>query len=229
MDRGEADGHEEGTEYGKTDRKEENRVGTGLAKIISIVFHPFLMPLWGGLVLLYGPTYLVILPNSIKLYILGVLALTTFFFPAFTIGVMKNLKILSDYSLGHRRERILPLVTVILGYIICYYLFQSFISIGLLPQIVMGAMSIILICFVVNLFWKISLHMAAAGGIMAVFLFVTWMGYGQLGTILLCSILLSGCLGSARLYLEKHNIWQILAGTIAGIGGMLLVLYLFWV
>lgn len=199
----------------------------GLARVISVILNPLLLPTWGALLLLYGPTYLSILPHSLKMYIAGTFLLTTFFFPLFAIGVMRSLKLVSDYELSRQRERILPLLVVAAGYASCFYLIFNRVNVGVFPQMLIGALAIVAFCFIVNFGWKISLHMAAIGGILAILLDVTLKGYGQMAIPLAAFIVLAGALGSARLYLGAHNVWQVLAGTLAGFSVMLLALNLF--
>lgn len=208
-------------------KTQKSSAGEQMAKAISIVLHPFLMPLWCCLILLYGPTYLYILPNPLKLYILGVFALTCLFFPAFTTGVFRSLRILPNLSLNSRRERTLPLLVVAVGYAVCYFLLARYVAIGLLPPMLLGALGIVIVCFACNLYWKISFHMAAIGGVVAVLMDVMLKGYGLVLFPLISFIVLAGILGTARLYLGKHNIWQILAGFCVGIGVMSLIMNVF--
>ena len=217
---------EDGQELVGVDILKKNR-GEQIAKAVSIVLHPFLMPLWCCIVLLYGPTYLYILPNPLKLYILGVFTLTCLFFPAFTTGVFRSLRIIPNLSLNSRRERTLPLLVVAVGYAVCYFLLARYVAIGLLPPMLLGALGIVIVCFACNLYWKISLHMAAIGGVIAVLMDVMLKGYGLVLVPLISFIVLAGILGTARLYQGKHDIWQVLAGFCVGIVMMSLIMNTF--
>lgn len=205
---------------------ERKKAGLFLAQACSFLLHPFLMPLYGVLMLLYGPTYLAILPGKLKIYLVSLFILTTLLFPAFSIALLKNLKILPNLSLSSQKERIVPLLIVTIGYVSCLYLTANYIVLGIIPQLLGGALAVVIVCFAINFFWKISLHMAAMGGSIAILLFLTMSGYGMMEEILLISILLAGLLATARLYLGKHNIWQVLAGfgvgfTVMGTGLLL--------
>ena len=205
----------------------EKRMGENASRILSVLLHPFMMPTYGVVALLYGPAYISILPNMLKLYIVAIFLLATLCFPAFTIGLLKYLKVIPDLSLTTRRERTLPLLVVAVGYVVCYILLSRYLVIGLLPQLLVGALGVIIVCFAVNLFWKISLHMAAIGGVIGLLLYVTMKRYGDMTTQWLVFTVLAGALGTARLYLGSHNIMQILTGFCAGAGVMLLLLNIF--
>ena len=210
------------TEWTHRQGRAKKRVGETTAKTVSILLHPLAMPLYGTAALLYGPSYISILPDKIKWYILAIFALSTLMLPAFAIGLMHSLKIIPDLSLSNRRERIVPLLVVSAGCLFCNFFVRTRLGIDLLSQELIGAMGVILACFTVNLFWKISLHLAAIGGVVGMQLYVTLRGYGDMTSILLIFILLAGLLGTARLYLWHHNVWQVLAGFVVGIGVMLL-------
>lgn len=207
--------------------REEKKIGEKAAGIYSVLLHPFIMPTYGVVALLYGPAYISILPGMLKLYIVAIFLLSTLFFPAFTIGVLKYLKIIPDLSLTTQRERTLPLLVVAVGYVMCYILLSRYLVIGLLPQLLIGAVGVIIVCFAVNLFWKISFHMAAIGGVIGFLIFVTMRGYGDMTAQWLLFTVLAGGLGTARLYLGSHTIMQVLAGFCGGVGVMLLLLNIF--
>lgn len=217
----------EPTEWGAGRQQTGGQMWKTAAKACSFLLHPLLMPSIGALILLYGPTYISILPASYKFYILGIFALTTLFFPLFTLVLMKSLRIISGFSWESRQERILPLLVVSAGYVVCYILLARYMSLGFFPQLLSWALVIAVACFGVNLFWKISLHMAAIGGIVGMLLYMSLRGYGAMVSILLAFILLSGLLGASRLYLGRHNVWQVLAGFACGVGVMVGILSFF--
>ena len=196
---------------------DKKTVAERLARSISLVFHPFLMPLYGVAILLFGNTFMAYLPVRMKYYVLGVVALTTLIFPALSIALLKNLKVISGLSLESRRDRMWPLLVVCIGYMLCAWMLSGYAAIGLLHRVIYAAVVSILICFAVNLRWKISLHMTAMGAIVAMLFCVTLRNYGALFTPLLISVASAGLLGAARLYLGYHSSWQILAGFGVGV------------
>ena len=192
-----------------------------LFSIYSTVFHPFAIPTFCMAALLFGPSYISIMPGVVKFRILAIFILTTICFPLFSIGLLKHLKIIPT-SQTHRKRR-LPILVATAGYTICYILLSGYLVIGLLPQLLTGAFAVIITCFAVNFFWKISLHMTAIGAAVGLLLCVTMKEYGNMTALCLVFTVLAGGLGTARLYLGKHNIGQVAAGFCIGVGVMLLL------
>jgi membrane-associated phospholipid phosphatase len=75
------------------------------------------------------------------------------------------------------------------------------------------------LAFIVNFFWKISLHSIALGGFLGWLLSIQ---YSFADTYLLYQFIfvafLGGIVAWARLYLQQHTIWQILVGYLLGFG-----------
>ena len=81
-----------------------------------------------------------------------------------------------------------------------------------------GSAITVLVMAAINLKWKISAHMAGIGGVIALIYQIHVQGLSAFDLLwLLClSIIIAGLLGSARLALKQHDIWQILAGAVVG-------------
>ena len=83
--------------------------------------------------------------------------------------------------------------------------------------IIEASLMTIIICSVVNIWWKISTHMAGIGGLTGalisfslLFMFnPVWM----LCIILLCA----GVLGTSRIVLRQHTVAQVAAGYAVGV------------
>ena len=60
-----------------------------LSRCISMILHPLTIPLWAGIILLFGNTLMASMPINIKWFFLAVLALNTWGIPAFCIGMLR--------------------------------------------------------------------------------------------------------------------------------------------
>lgn len=187
------------------------------AGIYSYILHPFFMPVVGTFLILFGNTFISLLPLHLKYYLLATVSLFTIGIPAIGILSLRKLGIISSLSLSSRNDRIVPLIIVAIGYMLCAYILSDYLIIQLIHRILFAALASVAICFIVNFYWKISLHMTAMGGVVGMLLSINLLGYGTMNSMLLLFILLAGLLGSARLYLGRHNIWQILAGFTVGL------------
>ena len=76
-----------------------------------------------------------------------------------------------------------------------------------------------ILCLLVTLRWKISLHLTGMGAVVALFSLLSIAGVGDLMGPLLVAVVGSGLLASSRLYLGCHNGLQILARILRRISG----------
>ena len=81
-----------------------------------------------------------------------------------------------------------------------------------------GSAVTVLIMALINLKWKISAHMAGIGGVVALVYQIHVQGLSafDLFWMLCITIMVAGLLGSARLVLNRHDAWQVLAGVVVG-------------
>jgi len=81
-----------------------------------------------------------------------------------------------------------------------------------------GSAITVVMMAMINLKWKISAHMAGIGGIVALVyqLHVQGLSAFDLLWLLCLTVMVAGALGSARLALKRHDLWQVLAGFSVG-------------
>jgi hypothetical protein len=83
----------------------------------------------------------------------------------------------------------------------------------------LGAAISVIISIIINRWWKISAHLAGIGGVVALIYFLTgsqlMLPSFPLFLIVLWT-LLAGALGSARIYMGRHTLGQVLAGFANG-------------
>lgn len=183
---------------------------------ISTVLHPFFVPIYALMVMLFTPTLYALLSLPTRLYLLGVVALYTLALPTLSILLLRRFGLLSSLRIDERKERILPLGIGAVCYLLCALTLMKLPAAQLLHKLMFGAALCELFCLLVTLRWKISLHLTAQGGLIAFFALMAVAGAGNLMTPLVVSILGAGLLASARLWLGCHTGTQILAGFSAG-------------
>ncbi len=136
------------------------------------------------------------------------------------------LGVVDDLSLSNRNDRVIPLLVVGLGYLICAYLLYDYMIVQVIHKVLYGALVSIVVCFIVNFYWKISLHMTAMGAIVGMLYCINLYGYGRMFNTMLAFIFFAGLLGASRLYLNRHTPAQVLAGFLTGAFFMVLTVYL---
>ncbi len=188
-----------------------------IARIISIIFSPYLVPTYGILLGLFL-TPLVILPLSIRIGSVFLILLFTGLLPMSVIVGMVRFGIISNRSLDNRKDRTFPYLAALLLYgAALVYLYRASAPDWLLNFMFGGTIALMIVS-IVNLKWKISAHMTAVGGLLMFVLLLT--GYRltiyPMMLPLLLVILICGMVGVARLGLEKHTLSQVAAGFVCG-------------
>jgi hypothetical protein len=188
-----------------------------VAQFLSFVFGPPLVPVYGVWAAL-NLSILSVLPAVVRWSVLGVVAMIVCVVPLLGIWALHKIGFLSDTRLRNQDERTMPYFIIMLCYIGCaFFLYKSNAPLWLVMFIV-GAVVATLICAIVNRWWKISAHMTAMGGFMAM---VMRMAISHLGDIymlypVIIVALLCGLVGSSRLILGRHTPMQVLAGFAVG-------------
>jgi hypothetical protein len=183
------------------------------------MLHPLLMVTYGSLIYFFIlPSEFQAFDNSVYYKILGLIFISTFVFPVFSGLVMKRFGYVSDMQMEKRKERNWPLLQTAVIYFVIYYIIHSKAIPAFIQLFLLGSIIGILFALVVNLRWKISLHMIGAGGLCgAISAIMLTLGIGSPLIPALC-FTATGMLGTARLYLNCHTPAQILAGFLGGFG-----------
>lgn len=189
---------------------------TRLSKTISYALHPLVVPTLAVLLLLFGHTVMSGISVRAKGFFVAIVILNTLVIPALSIALLRSLRLIPDLSLSEPRHRIIPMLIVALSYVACAFMLSDLMMAFLIRRFLFAALGCVLLVILVTPFWKISLHMTAAGGLLAMLFLVNLSGFGQFAYTLLAFVLLAGLLGSARLWLGSHNIWQVTAGVGGG-------------
>lgn len=116
-----------------------------------------------------------------------------------------------------REERIYPYGTVAIFY---YATFMLFRYAGLQPLYAFYLLNItllILVVLIINIWWKISVHMVALGGATGVFIGLGYRLGADLQIFIIPLILISGITAYARLCLDAHKPSQVYTGYLLGL------------
>jgi membrane-associated phospholipid phosphatase len=194
--------------------KEKNIILT--SRIISMVFTPFYLPLV-GLIALFVFSYLSLLPISYKLIVLALVYAFTILLPTVLIRLYRNYQGWSPIELGMKERRMVPYVISILCYFSCYYIMSIFHIPHFMGAILVAALLIQILCAIVNIWWKISVHAAGIGGVTGALLgFAIIFGFNPI--FWLCLVLIvSGLVGTSRMVLRQHSLSQIVIGYVVGV------------
>ena len=185
------------------------------ARIMSMVFTPFYLSII-GLIILFMFSYLSLLPWKYKLSVLGMVYLFTILMPTLLIHTYRRYRGWDLHDLGNKEKRVVPYIISILCYFICCYAMTLFHMPHFMISILIAALAIQIVCALINVWWKISTHMAAIGGVAgAITAFAAIFMFNPLWWI--CIILtVAGMVGTSRMVLRQHSLAQVTAGFIVG-------------
>jgi hypothetical protein len=193
-----------------------------LAKIVSGVFNPLLMPTYGLLILFQSDTYFALLPYEAKKAIFIIVLITTCLLPLAFLPLFLYQNLIQSLRLPDIKQRIIPFATTGILYLIGYLILNQMGVPSTIANVLLAGALIIFIALLITLKWKISAHMAGIGSLTGAILGFSFRLHTDLLNYLLIVILLSGLLGSARLLLKHHTPKQVYSGF--GLGLMVFLL-----
>ena len=187
-----------------------------IARVISYLFHPMLMPVYILILLLnLGSDFASNIPFKSKAAITGIMIFITILMPLVVTGFLYRMKMISSFYLEKQEERIYPLLIIGIFYYLAYYLLKGSHIYPVFSLYMLGSTLLIVFALVTTFYRKISLHMIGLGGLTGLLL-----GFSQhldrMPYLLYGAVLLSGIVGSARLKIGAHKSSEIYSGFLMG-------------
>ena len=192
-------------------------------KLISLVFHPIIMPILG--VLFYFSKTPRFIPEPVIKAKLFSVSILTIVLPILFYFLLKITNKVQSVNLSNTKERLIPLLlNTIITALILFRIFKPNDIIELYYYFV-GILISSIICFVLASFKiKASIHMIGASGF---FMFAVVLGIFYKininGTIALMLLIL-GAIATSRLHLKAHTNFEIIVGMLVGMLPQLLLL-----
>ncbi len=194
-----------------------------LARIISVVFHPLLMPTYIIAVLMQLNVYFALMiPFDAKWKIIALVFITSALFPSMILLGMYRLGLVSTLSMDRREDRLYPYIATSFFFFLSAYMIWKINIPPVYFYCLLGAAILALSTLVVNVFWKISAHTVSMGGVIGAFAGLHALMFIDLLWLISISILLGGLVGFARLRAGSHSQAQVYSGYLLGF----LVMYL---
>jgi membrane-associated phospholipid phosphatase len=211
-------------------------------RIVSIFFHPLLMVTYLLLMLFWVNPILFIHPKpEFKGVLFFSVFFSTFLIPFIAILMMWFMKLIPTLEMEDKRHRIGPLIATCIFYLWIYINLRNNPEIPVeLTGCLLGVLITLFVVFFINIFMKVSLHAAGAGGmVMATILFtlnsipsdLTIAGTNlviQPMVLVAVACLLAGVIGSARLYLKAHTSQEVYGGYFLGFAGQMMAFLYAW-
>jgi membrane-associated phospholipid phosphatase len=200
-----------------------------ISNVASWVFLPLFMPIYALLVVFYVPSnqdYLFnedcmyLMHDTNKLVVLFEYGLFGVVLPGLSILIMRFTGMITTVEMDARNERHLPMVVTAMYCGMLYSLLSLQFKEVPAPKYVIGlalsGICISIVYYTLNRWRKVSVHAGGAGIVFGFFVsYVIEHAEYQLW-ILGAAILVSGFLMTARLYLKKHTMFEVVLGWFVG-------------
>ena len=201
--------------------KEKNIIFT--ARIMSMIFTPFYLPIV-GLIALFIFSYMSLLPMMYKLVMLAMVYLLTVVAPSLLIHLYRLCQGWTSHELGRKERRLVPYLISIVCYFACFFWMEYRNTPRVISIIVVVALTIQMVCALINIWWKISTHTAAIGGVAGGLISYS-IAFSFNPLWWLCFVLiLAGAVGTARMILRQHSLSQVIGGFLVGAACAILVI-----
>jgi membrane-associated phospholipid phosphatase len=193
-----------------------------LARVVSYVFHPLLIPTY--LFLLFAvvfPLGLEPIPSQSHNVFLILIFIVTFVLPILNAAILKAFGMISSFTMEDRKERVFPFILVSLIYVCITYLLywksridvtDNFLKLMIIiDMLVVGAT-------LITFFYKVSIHSLAMWGVIGIL--IPLHKINDAGTLFypaVVSVILAGIVMSSRLALGAHTLKEVLWGSVVGL------------
>lgn len=189
-----------------------------ITRIISYFLHPLFIPLYSlAFIFLYPDLYPLILPIMVKLWILAATLIFTLIIPVAGVLLVAKGFFSENLELNKRAQRHLPLALSITSYMILIWLLRNTLVPPLFIYVLYSATIALAFALIINMFYKISLHALGWSALSVVIFRICLLNISVLPLLIAC-IGITGLVGYARLKQNAHNIFQVMAGYMAGTG-----------
>ena len=197
-----------------------------MATLVSFVFHPVFMPVV-MILLVYnlapvnfaGIAIGNIVQEGSLANLLFTVGLATIFFPLLAVLLMKKLGLVQTIEMHEPKDRILPLIAVMIFYFWLNHVMGNRPSPPpfVVRLLILGSFWSVIALFMASIFFKISMHATAAGGMLGLFIALLFINPIDMRVPLFVALILAGVIGTARLLLRAHRPGEVWAGYALGL------------
>ena len=195
------------------------------AGIVSVVFHPVFIPLYGLLVIYSSSTLLSFIPVELKRLIFTVVAANNVIIPLALATILYARGMIKTFNAHDINERVILLTFSLMMYTLTAYLFVRLQVPVLFKAYIISIAVVILVALLTTTFYRISLHAAGTGGILALIIFMIILYHISMVWQLAMVTVISGVVMSSRIHPDDHTPGEVWTGLLAGLAVMALSLF----
>ncbi len=188
------------------------------------MLHPIVIPTIGITL------YFILIQNSFsrnqKFAVLGLIFITTYIVPLLILILFRRFKLIKSFKADSIKERKVPVaMMIVLFYLLgnTLYGIENLKDLGMLFYATSLGLVSIYILFAFKI--KTSIHLISIGITVGFFYVLSFIYQQNLIAVIVCGLLLSGMLASARLHLKAHTQKEVYLGFVLGFLAPSIVFY----
>ncbi len=197
-----------------------------IAKIVSVIFNPLFIPLYGLLIIFFAPTLFWYIPVKVKKILFLVVATNNVLVPVTLLPFFRYRNIITSWIIETRKDRTVPLIAVSLFYSITSFILFRLQIPAFIKTYIFSITITVIILTVINFWWKISLYSAGSGTLVAVVITLSVKMLVPLTIFLIPLVLVGGLILGSRLKLNTHSAPEVYLGFLTGFSVMILFMFL---
>jgi hypothetical protein len=193
-----------------------------VAEILSVIFHPIMIPLYGLLIIYSSTTLLSFIPVQLKKLIFVVVVSNNLIIPLALASILYARGVITTFNARVRNERVILLTFSLLMYALTAYLLLRLQVPSLFRAYFISIAVVTLITLMITTAYRISLHAAGIGGLLVLIIFMILHYNISMVWQLISVIIAGGAVMSSRICLEDHSPAEVWTGLLAGVAVMAL-------
>ena len=198
-----------------------------IAKALSIVFHPIVLPTLGVFVIFRSSSYMSMMESSAKDATYLIVFVSTFILPLIMMSLFLLRKVIKSLEMTETQERFVPFLVTAIFYFFSFYTLYQLNAPGFIAAYIFGAFVIVFLISFITIKWKISAHAAGLGGLIGMMMALADLYFASTIYFFAQVLVITGLVVSSRLILEEHNLKQVAIGFLMGVGVMLGTIYFY--
>lgn len=188
-----------------------------LAKAVSLLFHPLLLPLYATVIVVYGEATSVSYMESLKPFVVMSVAGMTVGTPIAFWLILRCFGVVARKGSDRGRVRILMLFAMEMCLLGCGGVFAKFVMLFVVRKLLYTAALVVALLLITEKLWPLSHHTTAMGALLGVEWVLLYVGNVGLLWPFIATIVATGAVCSARLSVASHSPLQIYGGLALGI------------
>jgi hypothetical protein len=190
-----------------------------IAHFFSFLFHPLFISTYVFAFLIYiHPSVFEGVDTHTKSLRMFSMILFTLFFPCLSIFLAWRLKLIKSLKLANRQDRLVGFIVTMFFYFWTSYVFRNLPDTPpVAAHFVLGTFLAVCGAWMCTIFYKVSLHAVAMGGLIAFSILFGRQDPYVSGIYITIPVLVAGIVCSSRLILGAHNRFEMVTGFFVGI------------